>query len=133
MSEQPIHVLLIEANPGDARLLRELVRDVGGSQLELTHADRLAIGLQCREPGTIDAILLDLSLPDSAGMATFRTMQAHAPHVPIIVLSGLNDAAIALQAMYAGAQDYLVKGQSALCDRAAARAGAARSNHPCAG
>jgi PAS domain S-box-containing protein len=111
MNNPPITILLIEDNPGDARLLGELLREAGGSQLELAHADRLSIELGCLHSGGIDAILLNLSLPHSKGLETFRGMQAQMPGVPIVVLTGLADEALAIQAMQAGAQDYLVEGQ----------------------
>jgi signal transduction histidine kinase len=109
----PIHALLIEDNPGDARLIREMLRDAGGGHaaVELAHADRLALGLeQCSSQAT-DVVLLDLTLPDSQGFDTFTTVHARAPDVAIVVLSGLDDEGLAVRAVQEGAQDYLVKGQ----------------------
>ena len=103
-----IRALLIEDNPGDARLIREMLR---GSDVELVHVDGLAAGLDrlAREPAEV--VLLDLSLPDSHGFATFEQAHAEAPDVPIVVLSGLADEDTAVRAVQAGAQDYLVKGR----------------------
>ncbi len=109
----PIRALLIEDNPGDARLIREMLRDAGGAPVavELTHADRLALGLEQLTNQVTDVVLLDLSLPDSRGFDTFSTVHTHVPDVAIVVLSGLDDETLAVHAVKEGAQDYLVKGQ----------------------
>jgi DNA-binding NarL/FixJ family response regulator len=105
-------VLLIEDNPGDALLLREALIDLGGALvLDLVHVGRLDDGLRRLRQEEFDAILLDLSLPDAHGLDTVARMQAAAPRLPIVVLTGLDDDAAALEAVRAGAQDYLVKGQ----------------------
>jgi signal transduction histidine kinase len=112
-SGAPIRALLIEDNPGDARLIREMLRDAGGAPatVELTHADRLALGLEQLTKQVTDVVLLDLSLPDSHGFDTFSTVHTHVPDVAIVVLSGLDDQTLAVHAVQEGAQDYLVKGQ----------------------
>jgi sigma-B regulation protein RsbU (phosphoserine phosphatase) len=109
----PIRALLIEDNPGDARLIREMLREAGGAHaaVELTHADRLAPGLEQLTNQVTDVGLLDLSLPDSRGFDTFSTIHTHVPDVAIVVLSGLDDETLAVHAVQEGAQDYLVKGQ----------------------
>jgi two-component system OmpR family sensor kinase len=105
-------VLLVEDNPGDALLLRESLRELGGSSpFDLTQVGRLEEGLRSVRRETFDAILLDLSLPDACGVETVVRMQEAAPRLPIVVLTGLDDNAAALDAVRAGAQDYLVKGQ----------------------
>lgn len=106
-----IKILLIEDNPGDVRLLREMLAEMPGTLFDLECADRLSAGLQRLAAGETDVILLDLSLPDSRGFDTFLRVQAQAPRVPLIVMSGLDDEALALKAVREGAQDYLVKGQ----------------------
>ena len=106
-----LSVLLIEDNPGDARLIRELLARDGGGRFRLQIADHLAAGLAHLDPGGFDAVLLDLDLPDSQGLATLTQMLAHSPHLPVIVLTGLDDEALAVQAVGLGAQDYLIKGQ----------------------
>ncbi len=103
-----IRALLVEDNPGDARLIREMLRS---SEVELVHADRLASGLQVLKQEGLDVVLLDLSLPDSQGFETFQAAHAAAPTMPVVVLSGLDDQDLALHAVQEGAQDYLVKGQ----------------------
>jgi CheY-like chemotaxis protein len=112
-SAHSIRALLIEDNPGDARLIREMLREAGDTLavVELAHVDRLARGLERLSQGDRDVVLLDLSLPDSQGFDTFTTVRAHAPDVAIVVLSGLNDENLAVRAVQEGAQDYLVKGQ----------------------
>ena len=111
MNVTPFKVLLIEDNPGDARLLREMLVEINDASFELEWVDRLSTGLERLTDGGIDAILLDLSLSDSRGLDTFIAVYAKAPHVPITVLSGLDDATVAIQAVRKGAQDYLFKGK----------------------
>jgi two-component system NtrC family sensor kinase len=103
-------VLLIEDNPGDARLIRELLSAEEGASFFLEHADRLSTGLTRLAQGNIDVILLDLSLPDSHGLDGLGKILAQTQAVPIVVLSGLKDEAVAIKAVQGGAQDYLVKG-----------------------
>ena len=110
-SPKPTRVLLVEDNPGDARLIREFIREVDGQLFEVEGAERLVVALERLAQGGVDLVLLDLSLPDSHGIETFRKLHAAAPNIPAIVLSGLNDESIALQAVHDGAQDYLMKGQ----------------------
>ena len=102
-------VLLIEDNPGDARLIREMIAEDPGALFQLEHAARLAQGLERLAAGDTGLVLLDLSLPDSLGLDTFARVYAHSPAVPIIVLTGNDDHNLALAAVKSGAQDYLVK------------------------
>lgn len=116
MSEQAIHILLVEDNPGDARLLAEILGEIPSIQFKLTQVDRLELALQYLEADSTDAenfnvIFLDLSLPDSQGLASLITLQEREPTIPIIVLTGLDDQNLAIAAMKKGAQDYLVKGE----------------------
>ncbi len=105
------NVLLIEDNPGDARLIQEMLEEDSHDHFRLwRQADRLSSGLDCLAQGDIGMVLLDLSLPDSYGLETFSTMFARAPELPIIVLTGTDDEVMALSAVKTGAQDYLVKG-----------------------
>jgi sigma-B regulation protein RsbU (phosphoserine phosphatase) len=106
-----IRTLLIEDNPGDARLIQIMLEDEGAEVFEVEHVDRLGTGLRRLERGGVGIVLLDLSLPDSHGLETFAQLHAGAPRIPIIVLSGLNDTTLAVQAVHEGAQDYLIKGQ----------------------
>ena len=106
----PTRVMLIEDNPGDTRLILEMLREAGDSQFLVDCADRLSAGLEKLKAQTPDAVLLDLNLPDSRGVATFSQLYARFPQVPIVVLTGLSNEDIGVQAVRAGAQDYLVKG-----------------------
>jgi phosphoserine phosphatase RsbU/P len=108
---EPYRALLVEDNPGDARLIEAMIGLHGGDVFKIEHVERLSEAIQRAEAGGLGVILLDLSLPDSHGLDTFARLHAHAPNVPIIVLSGLNDTRIAVQAVHDGAQDYLIKGE----------------------
>jgi phosphoserine phosphatase RsbU/P len=106
-----IRALLIEDNPGDARLIELMLAEADGESFEVRHVLRLEEGLAELGTGAVDIVLSDLSVPDSNGLDTFLRLHARAPHVPIIVLSGLNDTTVALNAVHRGAQDYLIKGE----------------------
>lgn len=103
-----IRVLLVEDNKADARLVKEALQDAQGS-FELTTVDRLEKALVAIAEAP-DLVLLDLSLPDSHGLATLARLRLAAPAVPLVILTGYEDEALALEAMRCGAQDYLVKG-----------------------
>jgi DNA-binding response OmpR family regulator len=104
-----INVLMIEDNPGDARRIRELLRDETGSPIALAHADRLSAGVDYLNANGADLILLDLSLPDSKGFDTFTMLRAKTKELPLILLTGLDDEDLAVRAVRAGAQDYILK------------------------
>ncbi|MGO9614510.1 MAG: PAS domain S-box protein, partial [Dissulfurispiraceae bacterium] len=103
-------ILLIEDNPGDARLIEEMLKEIGDT-FELECAERLSSGIEQIKVGTFDAILLDLGLPDSQGLGTLTRLNDAKPEVPVVVLTGLADESVGTQAVKAGAQDYLIKGQ----------------------
>lgn len=106
----PIHVLLIQGTPGNARLIREMLAD--DRHFRLWRAESLAVGLDMLSSGDIGVVLLDASPPDSpGGIDTCRTLCAYAPQVPVIVLIGSGDEVQGLHALKAGAQDYLVKSE----------------------
>jgi len=105
-----VKVLLVEDNPGDACMIREMLAEVKHDGFSLEYAEQLSTGLGRLAEGGIDMVFLDLSLPDSRGFDTFAEMYARAPQVPIIVLAGLDDEEVAVRAVREGAQDYLVKG-----------------------
>jgi two-component system, cell cycle sensor histidine kinase and response regulator CckA len=109
MNSQRQTVLLVEDNPGDARLIQESLADSTGNFFDLETADRLGTALRRLSYGGIDAVLLDLALPDSKGQNTFDKARAQAPTVPIIVLTSLGDEALALKMVQEGAQDYVAK------------------------
>jgi len=107
----PLKVLLVEDNPGDARLFQEFLAEIPSAPFRLEIADRLSTALARLAAGDISAVLLDLGLPDSQGFDTFSQAYAQVPGVPILVLTGLDDEAMAVRAVREGAQDYLVKGR----------------------
>ena len=110
-SEASIRVLLVEDNPGDARLVEILLSEVDAPRFAITHVERLAGAIECLSQADFDVILLDLSLPDSSGLETVSRTRAAAPRTPMVVLSGQDDEEGALRAVERGAQDYLIKGQ----------------------
>jgi serine phosphatase RsbU (regulator of sigma subunit) len=107
----PLRVLLIEDNAIDARLIQIMLSEAGGGFFQLERAERLSSGLNRLAMGDVGMVLLDLSLPDSQGLNTFSRVHRQALGVPIIVMSGLDDQTVAVNAVHEGAQDYLVKGQ----------------------
>ena len=109
MNEQPTHVLLIEDNPGDADLVRLRLVE-GKSPMDVNRVERLADGLASLSERSPAVVLLDLNLPDSHGAETFRKILEKAPGVPVVILSGQDDEALAIKAVHQGVQDYLVKG-----------------------
>ena len=111
MSSQPIRILLVEDNPGDVRLFREYLAEEGSAAFEIEQVDRLQSALSHLTAGEYDVMLLDLSLPDSHGLDTVRTVHTAAPNVPIVVLTGHDDERQAVRSVQEGAQDYLVKGR----------------------
>ncbi|RPJ20617.1 MAG: response regulator, partial [Chloroflexi bacterium] len=112
MMNAPIHILFIEDNPGDARLVKEeLLTASSKTIIHLEWVDRLEKGLERLASNHFEAVLLDLSLPDSEGLDTLHRILASAPSLPVIVMTGQTDEAVATQAVQAGAQDYLIKGQ----------------------
>jgi CheY-like chemotaxis protein len=112
VSSASIHVLLIEDNLGDARLLRALLQETASPQFELVHAERFSEALTRLSERRFDVVLLDLSLPDAQGLETISRLARQAEGTPIVILTGLNDEEIAIRALQQGAQDYLVKGQA---------------------
>jgi signal transduction histidine kinase/HPt (histidine-containing phosphotransfer) domain-containing protein len=120
MTRQVIHTLLIEDSPDDALLIREFLADARQAVFEVEHVEWLSAALARLSRGGIDVVLLDLQLPDSRGLDTFRAVQNASPAVPVVVLSGFEDETTALTAVQEGAQDYLVKGQvgTAVLERA---------------
>jgi diguanylate cyclase (GGDEF)-like protein/PAS domain S-box-containing protein len=112
MSKKPIKILLlIEDNPGDARLLREIFNEQDSHIAKLTHAECMCDAEKHLQQRAFDLILLDLGLPDAQGMEAVRRAHQVAPRVPLVVLTGLDDESLATQALQEGAQDYLIKGQ----------------------
>jgi signal transduction histidine kinase len=109
MEHEPAQILLIEDNPGDADLIRlRLVESK--SEVHVNCVPRLSDALACLDAETPSLVLLDLNLPDSHGAETYRRVMQKAPNVPVVILSGLDDEALAIKAVHMGVQDYLVKG-----------------------
>ena len=107
---EPVRMLLVEDNPGDADLVREMLDSTSAASFQISHASRLSDGLALLTGGNHDVVLLDLGLPDSAGLDTFYSLHASVPWIPVVVLTGSTDWEIGIQAVAAGAQDFLVKG-----------------------
>jgi PAS domain S-box-containing protein/putative nucleotidyltransferase with HDIG domain len=110
MSGDRIKLLLIEDNPGDSRLIQMMLMESQKNLFDLEITDELSTGLARLSHGDIELVLLDLSLPDSQGLDTVIRTHTCAPEVSIVVLTGLDDEELALNALELGAQDYLVKG-----------------------
>jgi diguanylate cyclase (GGDEF)-like protein len=104
-------LVLIEDNPGDAVLVREMLRSSWPGDFAFDHFDRISAARDHLLMAEATCILLDLSLPDAQGLEAVDRVQAFAPDVPIVVLSGLDDEEVALRAVQGGAQDYLIKGR----------------------
>jgi signal transduction histidine kinase/DNA-binding NarL/FixJ family response regulator len=105
-----LRLLLIEDNPGDARLIRELLRELAYFPFSLVHVQTLAAAFEQLNQSEVDAVLLDLDLPDSHGLETLTRVRAFRASVAIVILSGNTDREVALGAVSEGAQEYLLKG-----------------------
>jgi signal transduction histidine kinase len=113
MSRQSTKLLLVEDNPGDAGLVRLALEEASGPEwnFELLPVERLSEAVEALKQHSFDLVLLDLSLPDAHGVDTMVRMRNAAPMLPIVIMTGLDDQALAIEAMRKGAQDYLVKGR----------------------
>ncbi len=107
----PIRILLVEDNPGDARLVRELLKEDSAFPYELIHVETFVKAAEALGQGPADVVLLDFSLPDGQGVRLLQNVADVDPNVPIIIFTGLDDENLGLEAVREGAQDYLVKGQ----------------------
>src|SRR5690348_16921802 len=107
-SEQ-LTILVVEDNPSDSFLIREMLLS-SGLPKEIYIAETLSGGIELLSKHPISLVLLDLSLPDSFGMSSFAGVKENFSNVPVIILTGLSDSEVALEALKQGAQDYLVKG-----------------------
>jgi two-component system cell cycle response regulator len=111
MAASSLHILLVEDNPGDAAILRATLRSQAKTACSIDHRLTLGAALHPAPEGNYDIVLLDLSLPDSHGMETIQRARQSLPHLPIIVLTGMDDESVGLEALKLGAQDYLMKGE----------------------
>ncbi|MEN6351161.1 MAG: diguanylate cyclase [Syntrophomonas sp.] len=104
-------IMIIEDNPGDIRLIYEMLRENSNFIFQLEPAEKLSLGLEILSEKTVDLILLDIGLPDSQGISSYINVHRQVPDIPIIILTGLEDEDLAMQAVQQGAQDYLNKGE----------------------
>ncbi len=111
LPEGPLRILLIEDNPGDAGLVREMLSGSQSVRFQVEWVQALLPGMVRLGRGEIDMVLLDLTLPDSQGLQTLTAIRSCAPNLPVVILTGLDDALFAHEAVRSGAQDYLVKGE----------------------
>ncbi len=111
MTPEAIHILLVEDNPGDVVLFKKLIREGVEWECDVACASQLSEAIEKLHSGLFDIVMLDLSLPDSHGLDTLAQLKTFRPNTSIIVLTGLQDEAAGLEAVRAGAQDYLIKGQ----------------------
>ncbi|MGD1713655.1 GGDEF domain-containing response regulator [Dapis sp. BLCC M172] len=109
--KKSLNTLLVEDNPGDAFLIKQLLKIESSLNFNVAHCDRLSLAIKQLNEEKIDVILLDLGLPDSQGFETISHMIEIAPNIPIIVLTGRDDEDFSVQVVQKGAQDYLVKSE----------------------
>jgi signal transduction histidine kinase/DNA-binding response OmpR family regulator len=109
--ERATQLLLVEDNPGDVRLLREMFNEPGSHNIELMLAESMSEAEKHLAERAVDVVLLDLGLSDAHGLGAVQRAHTAAPRVPLVVLTGLDDESLAVRALRQGAQDYLVKGQ----------------------
>lgn len=113
MKKKDIRVLVVEDNPGYANLIQKILMTPGGdAACAVECVEKLSAALERLSKPNVDAVLLDLTLPDSQGLDTFVKVHEHAPDVPVVILTGMDDESFGLEAIRRGAQDYLVKGQA---------------------
>jgi diguanylate cyclase (GGDEF)-like protein len=105
-------VLLVEDNPGDARLVREMLNEDGSYTTDITHVETIGDAKKLFPDRAFDLILLDLGLPDAQGIGAVQQVRSAAPHSPLVVMTSLDDDLVAGQALKEGSQDYLVKGHT---------------------
>jgi DNA-binding response OmpR family regulator len=111
MANGAFHVLVVEDDPADVARVRDLLSEADLGETRLTQVVRLMDAREKLQLGGVDLIFLDLWLPDSFGLETFEALHRTAPDVPILVLTGVHDEAVALRAIEQGAKGFLVKGQ----------------------
>ncbi|MBL4851867.1 MAG: response regulator [Gammaproteobacteria bacterium] len=109
MNSPVLNILLVEDDSGDADYLQDIISDAPGVSVNITISDRLENALRALAETDFDTVLLDLNLPDSNGIETFKKIHEPNKNTPVIVLTGLNDESTALKCMQEGAQDYLDK------------------------
>ncbi len=110
-SPDDLDILLVEDNPADVVLLQQMLKSSALKIANLYTTDRVTGAQDVLDKNDVHITLLDLSLPDSFGLNTYLTIKSATTKIPVIILTGLNDASLALEALNQGAQDYLVKGE----------------------
>ncbi|MBF0416254.1 MAG: diguanylate cyclase [Magnetococcales bacterium] len=113
MSATQTNVLLIEDNPAEAQLIREMIGEHNEQGLSLVCAPRLGLAIDQLNQSDFDVVLLDLNLPDSMGLDTLNQVRSASDGVPVVILTGIDDEELAMRAIQEGAQEYLVKGEVA--------------------
>ena len=108
---EPVHLLLVEDNPGDSEFIREVLLGDAPDSFVITDIPRLAAAIRLAEEESYDVVLLDLGLPDSTGLDTLRAMRSQVPDLPIVVITGYADENTGIMAIQEGAQDFVAKGQ----------------------
>jgi CheY-like chemotaxis protein len=111
MEGKTVKILLVEDNPGDARLVMESLKDTDVCRFELTHVEKFSEAVDTLKKEEYQLILLDLTLPDSNGVETFEKMHREFPKIPIVVLTGYEDETVAFDALQEGIEIYLIKGK----------------------
>ncbi|PRC48448.1 hypothetical protein C6A85_79795, partial [Mycobacterium sp. ITM-2017-0098] len=107
-----VRVLLVEDNDGDARLVQLMLEGTFGSGMDLARARSLREAMAALDVETRDCVVLDLGLPDASGLDGVRAIKQRSPMMPVVVLTGHADSELGMEAVAAGAQDYLVKGNA---------------------
>ncbi|MET0711520.1 MAG: response regulator, partial [Jiangellaceae bacterium] len=107
-----VRVLLVEDNDGDARLVQLMLEGTFGAGMDLARARSLRAAMAELDVETRDCVVLDLGLPDASGLEGVRAIKQRSPMMPVVVLTGHADSELGMQAVAAGAQDYLVKGNA---------------------
>ncbi len=111
LAQRPRVLLLVEDNPGDAELVSQMLEEDLHERFEVIHVPAVSQAVQALQSTAVDVIVLDLGLPDGSGVDVVKAMRQAAAEVPIVVLTGLEDEALALACLDAGAQDYLAKSE----------------------
>ena len=111
MQKKSIKALILEDNPDDLLILEKIIKGITSRDIRFTTAVKLAEALGILKKENFDLIISDLTVPDSRGLETFRALRAASTTTPIVLLTGMDDESMAIQAMREGAQDYLIKGE----------------------
>ena len=111
MADKVVNILLVEDNPGDIRLVEEMLRKNATDNYNISSTDSLEGAFRSLSAKNFDIVILDLNLPDSQGYDTFQKVYDKVPNIPIVLLTGINDNLLGEKAVKTGAQDYLIKNQ----------------------